>query len=67
MPYGLSIAGSFVQCLHEPSTEMVWNQVPVEAEEIKDAYERGGEIVDRELRALVTEMYEMYEGLKLDL
>lgn len=50
-----------------PSDDAVWDQVPVEAEEIKDAYERGGEIVDRELRALIIEMYDMYKKLKMEL
>lgn len=73
MPYGLAVAGSFLQVIIEPHN--VFSQDPISSEEIGDcteeirrnAFAEGGEIVDRELRALVVDMYQLYEELGIEL
>lgn len=67
LPFGLSIAASFVMLLHVP-VEDGWSPDDInEAEDIDDAYNRGGEVVDRELRALVVDTYNFYKKLNLNL
>ena len=65
LPFGLSIAASFLPILH----------VPQECEEsfsafddtiYESAYVRGGENVDRELRALVQDIYDLHSGLNIN-
>lgn len=68
LPFGLSIAGFFLAALHDPSdmdmeVMMAWS----EEEDIRDSFERGGESVDRELRALVLEIYELHQRFGLNI
>lgn len=67
MPFGLSVAASFLPVLHEPQ-EFDMAQPQRTFDEITcEGYERGGAIVDAELRALVVDMYNLYQELNLDL
>lgn len=67
MPFGLSIAASFLPVLHEPQ-EFDMARAQRTFEEIsKEGLERGGASVDAELRALVVDMYNLYQELNLDL
>lgn len=66
LPFGLSIAASFINILHVP-VEDSWSPEQNEADEIDDAYNRGGEVVDRELRALVEDTYKFYQKFNLKL
>lgn len=73
MPYGLGVAGSFLQIIiaphnifsHEAITD---NEIDDLAEEIeRNAMTEGGELVDKELRALVVDMYQLYAELGMEL
>lgn len=67
MPFGLSIAGSFLPVLHEPQEFDMTQPIRTFSEITKEGFERGGEVVDAELRALVVDMYNLYQELNLDL
>ncbi|XP_052866667.1 uncharacterized protein LOC128272825 [Anopheles cruzii] len=64
--YGFSIASSFLMVLHEPMeicfTDQTFNLEEAEA----DAWNRGGEPLNRELAAMVYEMYQLHSRYGLD-
>lgn len=66
LPFGLSIAGSFLYELHSPIPP--YDKGCDTPDEItRDAFERGGKTVDTELRALIVDMFQLNEkhGLTL--
>lgn len=75
MPYGLGVAGSFLHILIAP-TDIVSDEPQTigqitdeRIEEIRiKSFTSGGEVVDKELRSLVVDMYQMYTelGMKLE-
>lgn len=76
MPYGLAVAGSFLQIIAAPkdifspteghSVDDILDEQRIE--EIKsDSFATGGEMIDRELRALVVDMYHLYSQLNMEL
>ncbi|XP_055377791.1 uncharacterized protein LOC129609708 [Condylostylus longicornis] len=71
LPYSLGIASSFLATLYEPhaleSTEEFLNQAKNEEQIIKDTTTRGGETVDKELAALVYELYDFSQKLHVDI
>lgn len=68
MPFGLTIAGAFLPALHDPQEfDMAHRPMRTYDEISKEGYERGGTAVDIELRALVVDMYNLYQELNLDL
>jgi hypothetical protein len=68
--FGFSIASSFLNLLHVP-LEMSFEEMANTTLDlmIKDAYTRGGESVNKELRGMIYEIYKLHEkfGLKLEL
>lgn len=76
MPYGLTIAGSFLQIIAAPtdifssteghSIDQILDEKRIEAIEI-DSFTTGGEMIDKELRALVVDMYHLYSQLNMEL
>ena len=70
LPYGYSIASSFLALIHEPDTELISkftnNDIQM-SELIEDFMKRGGYNVDKELAAIIYEMYTMQKEFKLDL
>lgn len=68
MPFGFAIAASFLCMLFEPLEELPFNGNEVSIEDqIKDAYERGGERVDKELCALVYDIYTLSKKWNVEL
>lgn len=61
LPFGISIAASFIGVLHVPRDILPMDDGIVYSQEeiIKDAYERGGKIVDKELRAMVEDIFHL--------
>lgn len=61
-PFGLSISSSFLLFLHAPDLMTFEEFATIDlVDDVKNSYERGGELIDRELRALVVEMYELQQ------
>lgn len=67
MPFGISIAASFIPVLHAPSAFDMTGPRRTYDELLADGFQRGGSNVDKELRALVADMYNLYQKLNLDL
>lgn len=65
MPFGLSVAASFLDHLHEPREHSIWK--PTVEELVRNVFDRGGRAVDDELRALVIDIYNLYTKLNLTL
>lgn len=65
MPFGLSVAASFLDYLHEPS-EPQSSDITVE-EIVQRVFERGGQVINDELGSLVIDMYNLYTKLNLTL
>lgn len=65
MPYGFSIAASFVAMCFEPTDTQNVNFERADFLEIE--FNRGGEKVNRELRALVCDMYHYFTKYQLEL
>lgn len=65
LPYGLSVAASFLDFLHEPCAPTPPG-IAVE-EVVKKVFERGGQVIDDELRSLVVDMYDLHTKLNLPL
>lgn len=65
MPFGLSIAASFLPILHEPFEINDFETMPSEEEINAQGFQRGGECVDRELRAIVIDMYNLFQKLDI--
>lgn len=72
LPFGLGIASSFMPVIHVPYEGPIMEMFNVDPEAIGALIEkemrRGGETVDRELRAIVKEIYDLHKkfNLKLD-
>jgi hypothetical protein len=60
--FGFSIAASFLSMLHAPF-DMSFEQMANTNMDhlVEDAYTRGGEAVNRELRGMIYEIYKLHE------
>lgn len=68
LAYGIAIASSFLPFIHSPIAIKMEDFASIKLEDdVKWSYEHGGEVVDRELRALVTEMYELQHRFGVEL
>lgn len=68
LPYGLTIAGSFLYSIHAPVDFYIADSSTITANEvIRDAYARGGKAVDFELCALVVDMFRLHQKLNMTL
>lgn len=66
MPYGFSIASSFIAVCLEPVQDVMGRAFdPNEFEE--RILNQGGELVNRELRALVCDMYRLFTKHQMEL
>lgn len=65
LPFGLSVASSFLQTLHSKEPPE-FEQLPVE-ETIRQILDKGGNVVDAELRSLIVDIYNMHNKLNLNL
>ena len=64
LPFGLSIAASFLQILHSDGpTE--FNSSAKEV--IRMIFDNGGDVVDAELSSIIIDMHRLYEKLNLTL
>ncbi|XP_053679374.1 uncharacterized protein LOC128730355 [Anopheles nili] len=59
--YGFNVASSFLMILHEPMEISFMENGFTEEEATLDAWQRGGEPLNRELAAMVYEMYRLHE------
>lgn len=67
-PYGLAIAASFLLFAHDSDKLFFEDFAAITPEDDeKNSFERGGETVNRELRALMTEMYDLHQRFGLEL
>lgn len=66
MPFGLSVAASFLDHLHDPCAQPISSELTIE-EIVRKAFDRGGKVVNDELRSLVIDMYNLYTKLNLTL
>lgn len=66
MPYGLSVAASFLDFLHEPDDLEPAENLNVE-EIVRKVFDRGGQVINDELRSLVVDMYNLYTKMNLTL
>lgn len=65
LPFGLAIASSFLQTLH--GTEPLdFNPVRVE-ETIRQVFDKGGDVVNAELRSIIIDIYRLHDKLNLTL
>jgi hypothetical protein len=66
--FGFSIASSFLNLLHVP-LEMSFEEMANTTLDhmINDAYTRGGESVNKELRGMIYEIYKLHEKFNLKL
>ncbi|XP_049285249.1 uncharacterized protein LOC125764729 [Anopheles funestus] len=64
--YGFNIASSFLMILHEPMEISFTENIFTEEESVADAWSRGGEPLNRELAAMVYEMYQLHQKYGLD-
>lgn len=65
LPFGLVVASSFLQTLHSKEPPE-FDQLPVE-ETIRQIFDKGGNVVDAELRSLIADIYNMHSKLNLSL
>lgn len=65
LPFGLHIAASFLQTLHSDE-EPQFIEVPIE-ETFRNIFDKGGEVVDMELRSLIVDIYHLYDKFNLTL
>ncbi|XP_055311024.1 uncharacterized protein LOC129573705 [Sitodiplosis mosellana] len=65
LPFGLTIASSFLQTLHveEP---LEFAPLPVK-EIVRKVLDKGGDVVDAELRAIIIDIYRLHDKLNLTL
>ncbi|XP_031626583.1 uncharacterized protein LOC116342918 [Contarinia nasturtii] len=66
LPFGLGIASAFLQFLHDKETPNFEQKSPIK-ETIRFALDKGGDVVDAELRALVVDIYQLHDKLDLNL
>lgn len=66
MPFGLSVAASFLDFLHEPNDLVPAEQLNDE-QIIQKVFDRGGQVIDDELRSLVVDIYNLYTKMNLTL
>lgn len=64
-PFGLSVAASFLDLLHEPGEPLPSD--PMIEYVVQKTLDRGGKVVDDELRSLVVDIYNLYTKLNLAL
>lgn len=68
LPYGLSVGASFLPILHEPDTTPFSEYSKrTLAFYVDEGWNRAGETLNAELRAIVEEMYGLYVELGLEL
>lgn len=68
LPYGLAVGASFLPILHEPDTTPFSEYSKRTLEFYRDeGWNRAGETLNVELRAIVREMYALYAELDLEL
>lgn len=68
LPYGLTIAGSFLYLIHEPIDNLYDDHFKMSLDDVlKDAYSRGGKIIDFELCALVVDIFKLHQQLNMTL
>lgn len=76
MPFGLAVAGSFLQIIAAPtdvfspgeghSIDEIHDERRI-AEIKSESFATGGEMIDKELRALVVDMHHLYRQLNMEL
>lgn len=66
MPFGLAIATTFLRDLHDPLNTYVDSLTCLE-EVIKNIFDRGGDVVNVELCALIVHIFKLYEQLNIKL
>ncbi|XP_058116217.1 uncharacterized protein LOC131288427 [Anopheles ziemanni] len=64
--YGFNIATSFLMVLHEPMEMSFTEPMLSEEEAMADAWVRGGEPLNRELAAMIYEMYQLHTKYGLE-
>lgn len=64
--YGFQIATSFLPILHEPMEHVFANVEMVLEDTLADAMQRGGAALDKELAAMVYEMYRLHQRFGMD-
>lgn len=67
LPFGLTIAGSFLYSIHEPIDFYNGDFKMSLDDTLKDAYSRGGNAIDFELCALVVDIFQLYQKLNMTL
>lgn len=65
LPFGLSIASSFLQILHSDEP-IEFNPLPVK-EVIRQIFDKGGDVVNAELHSIIIHIYRLYDKLNLTL
>lgn len=67
LPFGYSVASTFIPMLHVP-LEADFSTDIIETEEaFREMLSRGGETVDRELAALVNDIYQLEKRINADI
>lgn len=64
--FGFQIATSFLPILHEPMEHVFANVEMDLADSLADAWRRGGAALDKELAAMVYEMYRLHQRFGMD-
>lgn len=59
LPFGYSVAASFISILHDPMEIEMSADILETEQAFREMLDRGGEPVDRELAALVNDMYQL--------
>lgn len=65
LPFGLVIASTFLQVLHDPDMPYVLD-LPLDAI-VKEIFDRGGDRLNAELCGLVVDIYRLHEKFNLTL
>lgn len=67
LPFGLTIAGSFLYSIHEP-IDFYGNDLKMSMDDVfKDIYSRGGKAIDFELSALIVDIFQLHQKLNMTL
>lgn len=64
--FGFQIASSFLPILHEPMEHVFANVEMGLEDSLADAWRRGGPRLDKELAAMVYEMYQLHQRFGMD-
>lgn len=67
MPLGLATASSFLQTLHSDEIPEFNTEDGSVAETIRLVFDKGGKVVDAELRSLLVDIYRLHEKFNLTL